>query len=48
MAIKINKTWLGFHEDITKLMDILKRNLSPVHLIERVINHYIAGTQSNH
>ena len=42
MVIKINKTWLGFHEDITKLMDILKRNLSPAHLIERVIFHSIA------
>ena len=24
-AYKINNTWLGLHEDITKLMDILKR-----------------------
>ena len=46
-AYKINNTWLGFHEDITKLMDILKRNLFPAHLIERVIYHYITGTQSN-
>ena len=31
-AYKINDTWLGLHEDITKLMDILKKNLFPVHL----------------
>ena len=46
-AYKINNTWLGFHEDITKLMDILKKNLFPAHLIEKVINRYITGTQSN-
>lgn len=38
---KINK-------DITKLMDIFKKNLCAAHLIEKVINHYITGTQSNH
>ena len=46
-AYKINNTWLGFHEDITKLMDILKKHLFPAHVIEKVINHYIIGTQSN-
>ena len=45
---KINNTWLGLHEDITKLMEILKKNLFPAHLIERVVNRYITGTQSNH
>ena len=45
-AYKINNT--GFHEDITMLMDILKKNLFPAHLIERIINRYITGTQSNH
>ena len=47
-AYKINNTWLGLHEDITKLMEILKKNLFPAHLIERVVNRYITGTQSNH
>ena len=37
-AYKINNTWLGFHEDINKLTDILKKNLFPVHLIEKIIN----------
>ena len=40
-AYKINNTLLGFHEDITKLMDILKKNLFPAYLIEKVINRYI-------
>ena len=47
-AYKINNTWLGLHEDITKLMEILKKNLFPAHLIERVVNRYITGTISNH
>ena len=33
-AYKINNTWLGFHEDINKLTDILKKNLFPAHLID--------------
>ena len=47
-AYKINSTWLGFHEDINKLTDILKKNLFPAHLIEKIINRYITGTQNNH
>ena len=47
-AYKINNTWPGLHEDITKLMDILKKNIFPAHLIERVVNRYITGTLSNH
>ena len=47
-AYKINNTWLGFHEDINKLIDILKMNLFPAHLIEKIINRYIIGTQGNH
>ena len=29
-------------------MEILKKNLFPAHLIERVVNRYITGTLSNH
>ena len=47
-AYKINNTWLGLHEDLTKLMDILKKNIFPAHLIERVVNRYVTGTLSNH
>ena len=46
-AYKINNTWLGFHKDITKLMDILKQNLFPAHLIKKVINRYITGTKQS-
>ena len=28
-AYKINNTWLGLHEDLTKLMDILKKKSFP-------------------
>ena len=31
-AYKINNTWLGLHENKTKLMEILKKNLFPAHL----------------
>ena len=45
-AYKINNTWLGFHEDITKLTKILQRNLSvPVHLVENIINRYLTLTR---
>ena len=47
-AYKINNTWLGLHEDISKLMDIPKKNLFPAHLIERVVNRCVTGTLSNH
>ena len=47
-AYKINNIWLGLHEDLTKLMDILKTNLFPSPLIERVVNRYVTGTLSNH
>ena len=47
-AYKINNTWLGLHEDKTKLTEILKKNLFPAHLIEKVVNRYITGTHSNH
>ena len=47
-AYKINNTWLGLHEDLTKLMDIPKKNFFSAHLIERVDNRYVTGTLGNH
>ena len=44
-AYKINNTWLGFHEDITKLTKILQKNLFPVHLVENIINRYLTRTR---
>ena len=46
-AYKINNTWLGFHEDITKLTKILQKNLFPVHLVENIINHYLTLTRQD-
>ena len=37
---KINNTLLGFHEDITKLMVILKKNLFPARLIGETNKHF--------
>jgi len=43
---KINNTWVGFHKDIKYLTQILKKNLFPTHLIERVINQYVTRVES--
>ena len=43
---KINNTWVGFHEDIKKLLLILRKNLFPSHIVERVIRQYITKTQT--
>ena len=43
---KINSTWAGFHKDIKYLTQILKKNLFPTHLIERVINQYVTRVES--
>ena len=44
-ANKINNTWLGFHEDITKLTKILQKNLFPVHLVQNTINRCLTFTR---
>lgn len=41
---KINNTWAGFHEDIKKLLVILRKNLFPSHILEKVIRQYITKT----
>ena len=45
---KINNTQLGFQENITVPMDILKKNLFFFFFIEKVRNCHITVTQSNH
>ena len=35
---KINNSWLGFHKDIKDLTLILRKNLFPVCIVEKVIN----------
>ena len=43
---KINNMWEGFNEDIKKLSLILRKNLFPSHIVERVIRQYITKTQT--
>ena len=43
---KMNNTWEGFNEDIKKLLLILRKNLFPNHILERVISQYITKTQT--
>ena len=38
---KINNTWLGFHKDIVNLVFILRKNLFPVHLIDKCVYRYL-------
>ena len=40
-VFKINNTWLGFHKDIAKLVFILRKNLFPVHLIDKCVYRYL-------
>ena len=46
-AYKINSTWLGFHDDITKLTKILQKKIFPVHLVQNIINHYLTLTRQD-
>jgi len=45
---KINNSWLGFHKDIKDLTLILRKNLFPVHIAEKVIKRYSVEVQSAH
>lgn len=40
-VFKINNTWLGFHKDIAKLVFIFRKNLFPVHLIDKCVYRYL-------
>jgi len=40
-TFKINNTWSGFHNDVRHLTFILRKNLFPTHLIDKVLNRYI-------
>ena len=41
----INNSCLGFHDDIKSLTLILRKNLFPVNIIEKVVNQYISRAQ---
>ena len=45
-TFKINNTWSGFHNDVKYLTFILCKNLFPTHLIDKVLNQYIARAQT--
>ena len=40
-AYKINSTWLGFHQETTKIRDFLLKNSYPAHIINKAINSTI-------
>ena len=38
---KINNTWPGFHDDVSKIKDVLKRNSYPPFILDKIIKAYI-------
>lgn len=40
-SFKINNPWLGFHNDIQNLFVIMRNNLYPEHVLNKLINSYI-------
>ena len=40
-AYKINNTWPGFHDDVSKIKDVLKRNSYPPFILDKIIKAYI-------
>ena len=40
-AYKINNTWPGFHGDVCKSKDVLKRNSYPPFILDKIIKAYI-------
>ena len=45
-TFKINNTGSGFHNDVKHLTFILRKNLVPIHLIDKVLNRYITTAQT--
>ena len=45
-TLKINNTWSGFHNDVKHLTFILRKNLFPTHLIDKVLNRCITRAQT--
>jgi len=43
---KIHNSWLGFYKDIKHLTLILRKNLFPVDIVEKVINRYVSRATS--
>ena len=38
---KIDNTWPGFHDDVSKIKDVLKRNSYPPFILDKIIKAYI-------
>ena len=41
-AYKINSTWLGFHQETTRIRDFLLKNFFPAHIIDKTVNSTIS------
>ena len=46
-AFKINNTWTGFHNDVTKIQETLKRNSFPPVLIDKITKSYLDRVHSS-
>ena len=44
---KINSAWPGFHDDVSKVKDVLKRNSYPPFILDKIIKAYIDKIQYN-
>ena len=40
-TFKINNTWLGFHNDLQKVFEILRRNCFPIPVLDKVTKNYL-------
>ena len=38
---KINNTWLGFHNDLMKIFEILQKNCYPEHILSKITKRYL-------
>ena len=46
-AYKISNTWPGFHDDVTKIKDVLKRNCYPPFILDKIMKAYINKIHDN-
>ena len=46
-AYKINNTWASFHDDISKIKDILKRNSYSPFILDKIVKAYISKIHYN-
>ena len=46
-TFKINSSWHGYHEDISNLKIVLRKNLFPSHIIDKQISHRLTNKVNN-